>query len=96
MLEMDRINVFYGDVHVLWDVSLKVSSGEMVTVIGPNGAGKSTLLKALVNLLSITNHEEGRGGKITFLGGISGAFRRKKPCDWAWPSFPKARGSFRR
>ena len=68
MLEIDRINVFYGDVHVLWDVSLQVSPGEMVTVIGPNGAGKSTLLKAVVNLLPAGKTEEGRGGSITFTG----------------------------
>jgi branched-chain amino acid transport system ATP-binding protein len=68
MLEIDRINVFYGDVHVLWDVSLQVSPGEMVTVIGPNGAGKSTLLKAVVNLLSTGKPGEGRGGSITFTG----------------------------
>ena len=68
MLEIDRINVFYGDVHVLWDVSLRVSPGEMVTVIGPNGAGKSTLLKAVVNLLPTGKPGEGRGGSITFTG----------------------------
>ena len=71
MLEVDRINVFQGDVHVLWDVSLQVSSGEIVTVIGPNGAGKSTLLKAVVNLLPPSQNEEGMkagGGKITFRG----------------------------
>ena len=68
MLEIDRINVFYGDVHVLWDVSLRVSPGEMVTVIGPNGAGKSTLLKAVVNLLPPRMPGEGRGGGITFTG----------------------------
>jgi branched-chain amino acid transport system ATP-binding protein len=71
MLEIDRINVFQGDVHVLWDLSLQVSLGEIVTVIGPNGAGKSTLLKAVVNLLPPSRNEEGRGaggGKITFMG----------------------------
>ena len=68
MLEIDRINVFYGDIHILWDVSLQVSPGEMVTVIGPNGAGKSTLLKAVVNLLPARKAKEGRGGNITFMG----------------------------
>ena len=68
MLEIDRINVFYGDIHILWDVSLQVSPGEMVTVIGPNGAGKSTLLKAVVNLLPAGKAKEGRGGNITFMG----------------------------
>jgi branched-chain amino acid transport system ATP-binding protein len=50
MLRIDRIKVFYGDVQVLWDVSLKVDEGEIVTVVGPNGSGKSTLLHTIVNL----------------------------------------------
>ncbi|APZ50782.1 ABC transporter ATP-binding protein [Salipiger abyssi] len=53
MLEVDRINVSYGDFHVLHDVSLKVEKGEMVAVLGANGHGKSTLLKALCGLLPI-------------------------------------------
>jgi len=51
MLEVDNINVAYGDVQVLWDISLKVKEKEIVTVIGPNGAGKSTLLKTIAGLL---------------------------------------------
>jgi len=69
MLEVYRINVFYGDVHVLWDVSLKVAPREIVTVIGPNGAGKSTLLKALVNLQPAARKgREKEGGRIIFQG----------------------------
>ena len=50
MLRIEGINVFYGDVQVLWKVSLRVDEGEIVTVVGPNGAGKSTLLHTIVNL----------------------------------------------
>jgi len=50
MLRIDKINVFYGDVQVLWDVSLRVAEKEIVTVVGPNGSGKSTLLRTIVNL----------------------------------------------
>jgi branched-chain amino acid transport system ATP-binding protein len=50
MLRIDKINVFYGDVQVLWDVSIKVAEKEIVTVVGPNGSGKSTLLRTIVNL----------------------------------------------
>lgn len=67
MLEVQGINVFYGDVHVLRDLWLRVGAGEIVTVIGPNGSGKSTLLKTIVNIL---HPERGKGeeGTITFKG----------------------------
>jgi len=67
MLEIQRLNVFYGDVHILWDVSMHVSPGEIVTVIGPNGAGKSTLLKAIVKLLPPAKDQKEKG-KIFFNG----------------------------
>lgn len=67
MLKIDGINVYYGDVHVLWDLSLSVSAGEIVTIIGPNGAGKSTLLKAVVNLLKPATGEKEKG-RISFMG----------------------------
>jgi len=51
MLRIDQINVSYGDVQILWDVSINVDRGEIITVVGPNGAGKSTLLRTIVNLI---------------------------------------------
>ena len=42
MLEVKGIDVFYGDVQVLWDVSFKVKKGEIVALIGANGSGKTT------------------------------------------------------
>ncbi|RLA90521.1 MAG: branched-chain amino acid ABC transporter ATP-binding protein [Deltaproteobacteria bacterium] len=61
MLEVRRINVGYKDVQVLWDISLEVKEGEIVTVIGPNGAGKSTLLKGIVGLLPLMNRDKESG-----------------------------------
>src|SRR6266498_3705588 len=51
MLAVDGIDVFYGDVQALWDVSLRVESGEIVTIIGANGAGKTTTLRAIAGLM---------------------------------------------
>ncbi|MFH0787129.1 MAG: ABC transporter ATP-binding protein [Pseudomonadota bacterium] len=52
MLKVDRLDAYYGDVQVLWEVSLEVQKGRMVAVIGPNGAGKSTLLKTIIGLVA--------------------------------------------
>jgi len=51
MLEVENINVFYGDAQALWDVSFTVNQGEIVTLVGSNGAGKSTTLKAISGLV---------------------------------------------
>ena len=50
-LNVDGINVFYDDFHVLWDISLEVIRGEIVSIIGSNGSGKSTLLNAIAGQL---------------------------------------------
>ncbi len=51
MLEVEKINVFYGDAQALWDVSFVVNQAEIVTLVGSNGAGKSTALKAISGLV---------------------------------------------
>jgi len=51
LLKVENIDVFYGDLQVLWDVSFEVQKGEIVAVIGSNGAGKSTILKTLAGLV---------------------------------------------
>jgi branched-chain amino acid transport system ATP-binding protein len=51
MLQVTNIDVAYGDVQVLFDVSLDIQPGELVAVIGANGAGKTTLLKTISGIL---------------------------------------------
>jgi branched-chain amino acid transport system ATP-binding protein len=51
LLEVDRINSYYGDSHILFDVSLRVEKNEVVALLGRNGAGKSTTLKSLIGLV---------------------------------------------
>lgn len=51
LLEVDRINSYYGDSHILFDVSLRVEKHEVVALLGRNGAGKSTTLKSLIGMV---------------------------------------------
>ncbi|MEM2873083.1 MAG: ABC transporter ATP-binding protein [Nitrososphaerales archaeon] len=51
MLEVDGVSASYGNVQILWNVSLNVKEGEIVTILGPNGAGKTTLVKTILGLL---------------------------------------------
>ncbi|MCI9455746.1 MAG: ABC transporter ATP-binding protein [Oscillospiraceae bacterium] len=60
MLQVDSINVFYGSIHAIKDVSFSVEQGEIVTLIGANGAGKSTILKTVSGLL------RSKGGLVQF------------------------------
>ncbi len=61
-LEINTIDAFYGDVQVIFDLSLKINEGEVVSIIGGNGAGKTTLLKTISGLMNPAK------GTITFRG----------------------------
>lgn len=50
MLNVEKINVFYGAIHAIKEISFQVNEGEIVTLIGANGAGKSTTLKTISGL----------------------------------------------
>ena len=62
MLKVDNLNVFYGDLQVLWDVSFEVREKEILVLVGANGAGKSTTLKTISGILSP------RSGAVSFDG----------------------------
>jgi general L-amino acid transport system ATP-binding protein len=57
MIELSRVNKWYGDFHVLKDIDIKVAKGEKVVVCGPSGSGKSTMIR-LINRLE--THQSGR------------------------------------
>ena len=57
MLEVKNIDVYYGNIHALKDINLKVEDGEIVTLIGANGAGKTTTLKTISGLINPKNGE---------------------------------------
>jgi branched-chain amino acid transport system ATP-binding protein len=62
MLVMDNVHTYYGHIHALRGISIRVEKGEIVTLIGANGAGKTTTLKTISGLL------HPRQGKVTFEG----------------------------
>jgi branched-chain amino acid transport system ATP-binding protein len=72
MLRVDSVDVSYGDVQVLKQVSLEVKEKELVAVIGANGAGKTTLINTISGIL------KPRKGSITFLGKRISNFQANK------------------
>ncbi|MFO7814880.1 MAG: ABC transporter ATP-binding protein [Halanaerobiales bacterium] len=62
MLEINNLDVSYGRIQVIWDLSLEVRDNEAVSIFGSNGAGKSTLIKAIMGLV------KNKSGSIKFKG----------------------------
>ena len=62
MLSVEKIHSYYGQAHILTDVSLELSTGEVVVLIGRNGAGKSTTIKSIMGMVKVTE------GAISFDG----------------------------
>lgn len=63
MLELVDLNVYYGAIHALKGINIKINQGEIVTLIGANGAGKTTTLKTISGAL------KPKDGKVLFQGG---------------------------
>jgi branched-chain amino acid transport system ATP-binding protein len=62
LLELDRVNTYYGQIHILDDVSLQVAEGELVCLLGGNASGKSTTLKTILGIV------KPRSGTVRFDG----------------------------
>ena len=88
MLEATNIRVGYGIATALWDVSIRIDTGELVSVVGPNGAGKTTLINALAGLLRI------RAGALTMDGTDLTALRPHRFCDQGIAIVPEQRRLF--
>ncbi|NOX17168.1 MAG: ABC transporter ATP-binding protein [Chlorobi bacterium] len=55
MLKIEKMNMSYGDLQVLWDISFHVNDGEIVVLVGANGAGKSSILKTISGLQAVSS-----------------------------------------
>ena len=88
MLKVDNLNVYYGAIHAIKDVSFEVREGEIVTLIGANGAGKSTILKTVSGLL------HSKGGSIEFMGEQIGGIPPHKVVAKGLAQVPEGRRVF--
>ena len=88
MLRVDNINVYYGAIHAVKNVSLHVNEGEIVTLIGANGAGKTTTLQTISGLL------HARSGSIAFLGQNIGGIPAHKLVGLGMAQVPEGRRVF--
>jgi branched-chain amino acid transport system ATP-binding protein len=88
MLTLEGVNVFYGAIHALRNVSIAVSQGEVVTLIGANGAGKSTTLRAITGL------QPARSGRILFEGRDISAVPAHRRVALGISMAPEGRGIF--
>ena len=88
LLNVDAIDVFYGDLQALRSVSLAVEKGQVVAVLGPNGAGKSTLLR------TISGINRYRAGRIELEGRELGGIPPHKVADIGIAHVPEGRRIF--
>jgi branched-chain amino acid transport system ATP-binding protein len=88
LLEARNLHIGYGDAPAVWDVSLDVDAGEIVSVIGPNGAGKTTLINAIAGLLRY------RQGELRFDGVDMASVRSHDYCAHGIALVPEGRRLF--
>jgi branched-chain amino acid transport system ATP-binding protein len=88
MLEIEHLEVAHGDAVAVWDVSLRVGAGDLVSVMGPNGAGKTTLIDAIAGLLPI------RSGTIRLDGSDLASIPAHELCRHGIALVPEGRRLF--
>ena len=88
MLSVKNINVFYGSIHAIKDVSFHVDEGEIVTLIGANGAGKTTTMHAISGLLKLAS------GEITYDGNLISKMEAHKIVRLGLAQVPEGRRVF--
>jgi branched-chain amino acid transport system ATP-binding protein len=88
MLEINNLDAFYGDSHILHGIGLTVAAGEVVTLIGRNGAGKSTTLKSIIGDIPR------RAGSILFHGTEIIKTSSERICKMGMGFVPEDRGMF--
>lgn len=87
-LVVDKIDVSYGDAQALWEASLRVDKGEIVTLVGSNGAGKTTIIRTVSGLL------HPRSGTISFLGRRTNKLHPHQIVDLGIAQVPEGRRIF--
>ena len=90
LLEVRHLSIAYGDAPAVWDATLQVAAGEIVSVIGPNGAGKSTLVNAIAGL------HGARSGELRLDGVDLGALPPHLVCRQGIALVPEGRRLFTR
>jgi branched-chain amino acid transport system ATP-binding protein len=88
LLEVKEVDVFYGDVQAVWDVSLHVDEGAIVALVGANGAGKTTLLK------TISGITDAQKGDISFAGASLTQRKPQEVVDLGISHVPEGRRLF--
>lgn len=88
MLKVENINISYGAIHAIHNLSLEVNNGEIVTLIGANGAGKTSTLRAISGLNQI------KSGEITYDGKIISNIGAHKIVSYGLSQVPEGRRVF--
>ncbi|AQR96455.1 ABC transporter ATP-binding protein [Clostridium saccharoperbutylacetonicum] len=88
MLKVENINISYGAIHAIHDLSLEVKGGEIVTLIGANGAGKTSTLRAISGLNPV------KSGEITYEGKVISNIGAHKIVGYGLSQVPEGRRVF--